>query len=335
MITFASVCTGIGAPEVAWAPLGWRPVWFAEIEPFPSAVLAHHYPQTPNLGDMTKIAALVRHGLVDAPDVLVGGTPCQAFSVAGVRGGLADPRGQLTLAYADLANAIDEKRPGDECVIYWENVPGVLSSKDNAFGCFLGLLAGEDSELTPEPKPAPGKNSKYWKWSKSANEHTCSWPDAGVVYGPQRAIAWRVLDAKYFGVPQQRKRVFVVASARGGFDSAAVLFEPDGDRRNKQEGSEGAAYPCLQTTCNDYSRADGFVCIQHGDRWRRLLPSEASRLQGFPAGYLENVSYRGKPAADGPIYKAFGNSMAVPCMYWLGVRLMLAHPEFFMMRLAA
>lgn len=108
--TFGSVCSGIEAASVAWGPLGWRASWFAEIEPFPSAVLAHHYPQTPNLGDMTQIAALVRHGLVEAPAALVGGTPCQAFSVAGARGGLSDPRGQLTLAYADLANAIDEKR---------------------------------------------------------------------------------------------------------------------------------------------------------------------------------------------------------------------------------
>jgi DNA (cytosine-5)-methyltransferase 1 len=211
-LTFASVCTGIGAPEVAWTPLGWRPQWFAEIEPFPSSVLAHHWPRVPNLGDMTKLASYVRAGIVTAPDVLVGGTPCQAFSVAGLRAGLADPRGQLTLAYVDLANAIDEKRPaGDECVVVWENVPGVLSDKSNAFGCFLGLLAGEDDALVP-----PGER----------------WPNAGVVYGPQRAIAWRVLDAQYFGVAQRRRRVFVISSARNGFDPASILFEPDGVRRD-------------------------------------------------------------------------------------------------------
>ena len=213
-LTFGSVCTGIGAPEVAWTPLGWRPQWFGEIEPFPSSVLAHHYPRVPNLGDMTQFASYVRAGILAAPDVLVGGTPCQAFSVAGLRAGLLDPRGQLTLTFVDLANAIDEKRIAaglPEAVVVWENVPGVLSDKSNAFGCFLGLLAGEDVALVP-----PGEK----------------WPNAGCVYGPQRAIAWRVLDAQYFGVAQRRRRVFVIASARKGSDPAAVLFEQEGVRRD-------------------------------------------------------------------------------------------------------
>ena len=214
---YGSVCSGIEAATVAWHGLGWAPAWFAEIEAFPSAVLAHHYPLVPNLGDMTAIAAAVRAGLVEAPDVLVGGTPCQAFSVAGLRAGMLDPRGQLTLSYVDLLNAIDKQRPGAECIAYWENVPGVLSDRENAFGCFLGLLAGSDGELFP-----PGK----------------SWPNAGYVLGPERAIAWRVLDAQYFGVAQRRRRVFVVASARAGFDPAALLFESDGVRRDHPPSRE-------------------------------------------------------------------------------------------------
>jgi hypothetical protein len=149
---YGSVCSGIEAASKAWEPLGWKPAWFSEIEPFPSAVLAHHWPEVTNLGDMTKIADAVRAGDVEAPDVLVGGTPCQAFSIAGLREGLSDDRGQLTLSYVELANAIDAKRRerGEpEAIIVWENVPGVLSSKDNAFGCFLAGLAGESSELQP------------------------------------------------------------------------------------------------------------------------------------------------------------------------------------------
>lgn len=213
-ITYGSVCSGIEAATQAWHPLGMRAAWFAEIEPFPSAVLAHHYPDVPNHGDMTKLAALVLAGKIPAPDVLVGGTPCQAFSVAGMREGLTDPRGALTIKYVELADAVDYVRAGQRkpaSVIVWENVPGVLSDKGNAFGCFLGALAGEDCELQP-----PGKK----------------WQDAGCVYGPKRTIAWRVLDAQYFGLAQRRRRVFVVASARDGFDPTEVLFEREGVRRD-------------------------------------------------------------------------------------------------------
>lgn len=251
--SYGSVCSGIEAATAAWELFGARPAWFAEIERFPAAVLAHHYPSVPNLGDMTLIAGYVRQGLVYAPGVLVGGTPCQAFSVAGLRAGLADPRGQLTLSYVDLANAIDEQRPGDECVVVWENVPGVLSDKSNAFGCFLGCLAGEDDALVP-----PGK----------------SWPNAGVVYGPQRAIAWRVLDAQYFGVAQRRRRVFVVASARKGFDPTEVLFERDGVRRDsppsRESGEEVTGTISSRTTGGgglgpDFECAGGLQPVGRGD----------------------------------------------------------------------
>ena len=107
---FGSVCSGIEAASVAWEPLGYKATWLAEIEPFPSAVLAHHWPQVPNLGDMTLIASKVQSGEVAAPDMLVGGTPCQAFSVAGLRGGLSDNRGFLTVKFVELADAIDSKR---------------------------------------------------------------------------------------------------------------------------------------------------------------------------------------------------------------------------------
>ncbi|PAW51700.1 DNA (cytosine-5-)-methyltransferase [Pseudomonas moraviensis] len=238
-ITYGSVCSGIEAATLAWKPLGMRATWFAEIEAFPSAVLAHHYPNTPNLGDMTKLGALVLAGKIAAPDVLVGGTPCQAFSVAGMREGLTDPRGALTIKYVELADAVDYVRAGQRkpaCVIVWENVPGVLSDKGNAFGCFLGALAGEDCELQPSGK---------------------KWPDAGCVYGPKRTIAWRILDAQYFGLAQRRRRVFVVASARDDFDPTEVLFEREGGRRDtaprRGEGQDvtGSAPfgPALQCGC--------------------------------------------------------------------------------------
>lgn len=157
-LLYGSVCSGIEAVSLAWQPLGLEAAWFAEIEPFPSAVLAHHYPHVPNLGDMTTIARQVHAGAVPAPDILVGGTPCQSFSVAGARRGLDDPRGALTLAYVELANAIDQARHQNDrspATLVWENVPGVLSDRSNAFGNFLGALAGESRALQP-----PGENGR-------------------------------------------------------------------------------------------------------------------------------------------------------------------------------
>lgn len=225
-MNYGSVCSGIEAASVAWHPLGWKPAWFAEIEPFPSAVLAHHWPEVPNLGDFTAIRHSIAAGELEAPDVLVGGTPCQAFSVAGLRQSLDDKRGQLTLEFVRLANAIDsdrslrEKRP---VTVVWENVPGVLNTPDNAFGCFLAGLVGEDDPLEP-----PGGR----------------WTNVGYVRGPRRAVAWRILDAQYFGVAQRRRRVFVVASARSGVDPREILFEFDGMRRDsapRREAGQGFA----------------------------------------------------------------------------------------------
>jgi DNA (cytosine-5)-methyltransferase 1 len=440
-MNFGSVCSGIEAASVALHPLGWRAAWLSEIEPFPCAVLAYHYPTVPNLGDMTKIARAVLLGEVEAPDALIGGTPCQAFSVAGLREGLSDARGQLTISYVRLLDAIDyvRGRAGKPAAIaWWENVPGVLSSKDNAFGCFLAALAGEDDELKP-----PGKK----------------WANAGCVFGPTRTVAWRVLDAQYFGVAQRRRRVFVIASARKDFNPCDVLFEFDGVRRDSAPSREAwqetagtpasrtgaGGFPGTDEACSGYLqafgggntrgsidvgtclttkiqrldfdtetfaiqagalrtnpnsgpdgvgvqagiaytmearaevqavcvtgdithtlKAEGFDASEDGTgrgqpivaaafdmqqitsphnrarvdsdapaptmakvsrmhavmnmAVRRLMPVECEALQGFPRGYTD-VPYRGKPAADGPRYKALGNSMAVPCMAFIGARI--------------
>jgi len=228
-LTYLSVCSGIEAATVAWHDLGWQPVGFSEIEPFPSAVLAHHYPNVPNFGDMSALPARILSGEVVAPDILCGGTPCQAFSVAGLRQSLSDDRGNLSLTFCEIANAIDTiraRRCESAGIVFWENVPGVLNTADNAFGCFLGAIAGEDGAL----EPPRGR-----------------WKNAGCVFGPQRAVAWRVLDAQYFGVAQRRRRVFVIASARDGFNPLEVLFEFDGVRRDlapSREAGEKVA-PCV------------------------------------------------------------------------------------------
>lgn len=353
-LTYGSVCSGIEAASVAWEPIGMKPLWFSEIEPFPSAVLAARWPQVDNLGDMTKLAAAVRAGDVPAPDLLVGGTPCQAFSVAGLRGGLSDERGQLTLSYVELADSIDEKREqnGEQpAIIVWENVPGVLSSKDNAFGCFLAGLAGESEELKPTGE---------------------KWTNVGYVSGSKRTIAWRILDAQYFGVAQRRRRVYVVASARADICPAEILFEYDSLRGDITPGGEaekeitgtltarthgggglGTDFECngvlvpvnayrmlafgeysddgtaSTVKARDYKDATDLAVTYPHNTVRRLTPVECERLQGFP-DFHTKISWRGKDAADCPDglrYRAIGNSMAVPVMRWIGERILAALPE--------
>jgi DNA (cytosine-5)-methyltransferase 1 len=226
---FGSVCSGIEAASVAWHPLGWTAAWLSEIEPFPCAVLKHHYPDVPNHGDMTLLPEKILSGQVEAPDLFCGGTPCQAFSVAGLRNSLDDARGNLSLTFVGIANAIDHVRSlrGDApAIVFWENVPGVLNTKDNAFGCFLGALAGESDPIT-----APGER----------------WSNAGCVFGSQRTVAWRVLDAQHFGVAQRRRRVFVVASARDDISPTEILFEFEGVRRDTPQSRKAGERiaPCV------------------------------------------------------------------------------------------
>ncbi len=189
---YISICSGIEAASTAWHGLGWTPLAFSEIEPFPSAVLAERYPSAPNLGDMSKYLEWPEELLAEC-DLLVGGTPCQAFSVAGLRKSLDDDRGNLSLVYVQMFHHINEvrKRHGRQpAIALWENVPGVLSTKDNAFGCFISGLLGVDDTVEVEG----GK-----------------WPKAGFLGSETVRVGYRVLDAQYFAVAQRRRRVFLVA----------------------------------------------------------------------------------------------------------------------------
>jgi len=208
--TFGSVCSGIEAASAAWAPLGWKCAFVSEIESFPSAVLAHHYPDVPNLGDMTKVEWKKWRGKID---LLCGGTPCQSFSVAGFGKSLSDSRGNLTLKFTEIIHAT---KPA---LVVWENVPGILSKGDNPFGCFLAGIVGADAPLL--------SGCKGGKWAS-----------AGVASGPEYGVAWRVLDAQYFGLPQRRKRVFVVAHHGEWRVAAQILFEPQGMPGNLAPGDK-------------------------------------------------------------------------------------------------
>ena len=185
---YISVCSGIEAATVAWEPLGWEPVAFAEIDPFACAVLKHHYPDVPNLGDISKVDWTPYAGTVD---IVVGGTPCQSFSIAGKREGLDGASG-LVFEYFRLLREVHPRW------FVWENVPGSLSS--NGGRDFQSILR--------------------------------AWDQCGY------HVAWAVLDAQYFGVPQRRRRVFAVGHSMDWAYPAKVLFEPGCLRGNTSSGSK-------------------------------------------------------------------------------------------------
>lgn len=299
---YISLFSGIEAATVAAEGLGWEPVCFAEIDPFPCAVLNEHYPDVPNVGDVSKVDWRKYKGKCD---LIVGGSPCQSFSIAGKREGLNGASGLMW----EYVRAIREICPK---WILWENVPGALSSSGgDDFRCLLSAL----DELG---------------------------------YG----LAWRIFDAQFFGVPQRRRRVFLVGhfgerppceilfepeSLRGGLESSREKREAITERAGRSSksctmlvrcGCEGGGKGALisdelsltLSTSNTQTLFDdtgGEMVV------RKLTPTECERLQGFPDGYTK-VPYKGKPAEDcpdTPRYKALGNSMAVPVMRWIFERL--------------
>jgi DNA (cytosine-5)-methyltransferase 1 len=264
-----SVCSGIAAPEVAWKPLGWQPQSFSEIDPFACALLAARHPGVPNIGDMEKVTDDEAKRF--APDVVVAGTPCQSFSVAGLRGGMADPRGNLALV---LLRLVDAARPR---WLVWENVPGVLSSNDGRdFGAFLGGLGQ-------------------------------------LGYG----FAYRVLDAQYFGVPQRRRRVFVVGHLGDWRPAAAVLFErhslsghpaPSREAGQRVTGSLAARTSAGGGLGTDFDCGGGLVastgetahCLNAGGMGRQDYETETlvAQVTGTLATGGDGHAYPGTSAQD-------------------------------------
>lgn len=415
---YLSVCSGIEAATAAWHPLGWTPAAFSEIEAFPRAVLSHHYPGVPCHGDFTMIGA-DEYGPID---LLVGGTPCQSFSIAGLRGGLADDRGNLALEYLRLA---DRKRPR---WLVWENVPGVLSSNEGRdFGAFLGALvelgygfayrvldaqffgvaqrrrrvfvvgyAGdwrraaavlfERHSLQGHPAPrrekgqsAPTIPSRSSAGGGLGTDFDC---DGGLVAyggnnhsGPIDIAAALAAHGGPHGRQSFASETFIAIQAGAGrenpesgpdgagvrADGLAYTLEARAEVQAvcftaKDHGADAMddCSPTLRAGGHSGSHANAGVMPavafqqsqsgfrEHdthatldanmgsrrhngalvGSAVRRLTPRECERLQGFPDDYTL-VPHRGKPAADGPRYKALGNSMAVPVMRWIGERIAL------------
>lgn len=267
---YISVCSGIEAASVAWGSLSWEPVAFAEIDAFPSAVLAHHYPTVPNLGDISKVDWRPYHGTVD---LVVGGTPCQSFSIAGKREGLDGASG-LVFEYFRLLREVQPRW------FVWENVPGSFSS--NGGFDFQSILR---------------------EWDK------CGYH-----------VAWRVLDAQFFGVPQRRRRIFAVGHLGDWRHPAQVLFERESLCGDTAQRQKTPVFPCLTRT-GGHALDDRTPYVLEETGIRRATPTEWERLQGFPDGYTD-IPWRGKDhAPDGLRYKALGNSMCVNVMRWIGERI--------------
>ena len=297
---------------MAWSKTGFSFKWFSEISDFPSRVLKLKYPRVFNLGDMCEIPHLLSKQKIQAPDVICGGTPCQAFSFAGWKKGLEDDRGNLTLKFVDIVNQNDcirLKKKKERSIVFWENVEGLLKDKTNAFGCFLSSLLGVQKELKIQ-----------------------RWPNSGAIHGPVRNVAWRVLDAKYFGLPHQRKRLYVLA---GGLDffPENILFDgipeniptyetPLSFRIESQNIEVFRAYTdCLYsaygTKWNGNAAAyNGSLFVVQNQRIRRFTPLECERLMGLPDLYTDIYGARATNR-----YQAVGNSWAVPVIKWIGSRI--------------
>ena len=272
-LNYLSICSGIEAATVAWHPLGWHPVGFSEIDPFTRAVLSHHYPKVRLHGDFTTLS----ENDYGAIDLLVGGTPCQSFSVAGLRKGLDDDRGNLTLEFIRLAQ---RARPR---WLVWENVPGVLSiDGGRTFGSFLGGLA-----------------------------------ECG--YG----FAYRILDAQYFGVPQRRRRVFVVGYLGDWRPAAAVLFEREsvrGDITPSREARQNIAGTLTSgaesgSWKNSADRAAaGYMQVAHSLRAAGFDASEDGTGRGTPL-LAGTVSSKWAKGTGGPAGDECQNLIADPIAY--------------------
>lgn len=238
-LKYLSVCSGIDAASVAWKDLPWKAVGFSEINKFCNQVLKYHYPETPNFGDLTQLHESENYQSAQF-DVLIGGTPCQAFSLAGNRTGLDDDRSNLALEYCRVLGSKQPKW------FIWENVPGCTSTAGGEdFACLLSAWTGR---------------------SVSGQQFT----NAGVIQGApgHYSIAWRILDAQYFGVPQRRRRIFVVGHLGDDWrPPVSVLFESQSLCRIAQKGQKTQCQDTafFETGFGSWSEGVGTLRAQGGN----------------------------------------------------------------------
>ncbi|MEY2713912.1 MAG: hypothetical protein RIT24_255 [Planctomycetota bacterium] len=359
---YGSVCSGIEAATVAWHPLGWTPEFFAEIEAFPSAVLAHHYPNVLNVGDFRNLSNAASN--LPSIDVLVGGTPCQAFSVAGLRRGFADPRGGLTLEFLRVAQCLRPRW------IVWENVPGVLSQDGGrAFGAFLGAMgelgygwayrvldaqwfgvaqrrrrvfvvacAGADSGRAAAVLFEPESVRRDPPTRGEAREGAAADAGEGAATGVPDVVG-TLSDGAHNGGGLNGQDAYTGRILPVAFDARQSDVLTYGDKTGPLDTDGHSVGVCVTGDRTHALRASGGSEDGTGRGTpivpagcmavRRLTPRECERLQGFPDDYTK-IPWKKRSAdecPDGPRYKALGNSMAVPVMRWIGERIAKVEKE--------
>jgi DNA (cytosine-5)-methyltransferase 1 len=349
-MNYLSVCSGIEAATVAWHDLKWKAVGYSEIEKFPSEVLHHHYPNITNFGDMTKYKDW---NINESVELLVGGTPCQSFSLAGLRKGLDDPRGNLALVFCGLLDHFKPKW------FVWENVPGVLSSnRGRDFGNFLGAVAKLGYGFSYRVLDAQYFGVAQRRRRVFVVGHLGSWQPSAKVLFESESLSGNIKTSK-------RKREDIAKCITTGIGTRldgetdtfiTKIYETHpADSRVKEMGeicqtvtsrwgTGGGNVPLALQTYNitfcdsngtRKDRLNGGLYINETNisniitsagvgtnaiqnmRVRRLTPIECERLQGFPDNYT-NIKDN---CPDGHRYKALGNSMAIPVMKWIGERI--------------
>lgn len=309
--TYLSLFSGIESATVALEKLNYQAVGFAELAPFASAVLKHHYPEVTNFEDITcpHFEDKIRHL---RPKILIGGSPCQAFSLAGLRQSLDDARGNLTLSFLKIADIVEAP------IVIWENVTGVLNTKDNAFGNFLTGLAFDtdfSEVLTPKGK---------------------TWAKAGFIKGSKRIVAWRTLNSKCFDTAQSRDRVFVVAVSvehlvtdpqchpLALFDITDKPIKSIKDINTNEDGifctSQDITPRAVFTECAYTLRAGNHgvntVFNPKEEKLYTLSAEEMELLMGFPEGYTD-IPFNNKKATFSQRAKVLGNSFVSTIIHWI------------------
>jgi DNA (cytosine-5)-methyltransferase 1 len=299
---YLSLFSGIDAASVAWNPLGWEAVGFSEIEPFPCELLKQRYPNVPNYGDITKWKDW---GLVPGSvDLVSAGSPCQAFSYAGLRKGLDDPRGNLALVTLALVEHLKPKW------FIWENVPGVLTSDGGRdFSTFLTALGDIGYGWAYRVLDAnyfnlAQRRRRVWLVAHSSGD----WQSAAGTLFDEQSLCWNPASSG-------RKRPTTSSTSTECLDEGGL------------QRSVGSI--CADSHPGSYTGQDAYsgrlISDYENFKVRRLSVKECERLFGFPDDYTK-INWRGKSLDEcpqGSRYKAIGNSWAVPCARWIGERINL------------